>query len=401
MLKKNFKKYIYYSLSGFGAIALSIIFFFCIYRSKMFFEAISDFMSIIMPFIYGGVIAYLLSPLCSMVDARLVPVFNKKMKNAKKAEKTAGSISVLISMLVGIIVITGVFYLVIPQVVESVKTIVAEFPQNSKKTYVWFINFLNDHPDIEEIYDQFFSNYIQKSKMFSDEGLVGYLETFLTEVSAGVLGFAGFLKNMLIGGVAAVYFLAGRRKFCAQAKKIIYAAFNRDLGNMIIDEVRYTNSIFGGFIRGKLLDSLIIGILCFIVMSVFKWPYPVLISVIIGITNIIPFFGPFIGAIPTSLIILTVSPIQSLYFIIFVVILQQFDGNILGPRILGETTGLSGFWVLFSILLFGGLFGFVGMIIGVPTFAVIYKLFSQFINWRLRKNSLPEATNAYDRTDNI
>ncbi len=401
MLNKNLKKHIFLSLSGFGAIALSIVFFFCIYRSSTFFVAVKDFMNILMPFIYGGVIAYLLTPLCTTLDKKLIPFFQSKFKNEKRAHSMAKGISITVAMLVALFVITGVFYLVIPQVVESIMNIIADLPKNSQKAYDWCVGFLNEHPEFMDTFSQFSEDYLDSFSVWMKNDLIGYFQRIVTEVSSGVIGVAGFFKNLLIGCVAAVYLLSGRRKFCAQAKKVIFALLNVDRGNTFINEIRFTSGIFGGFIRGKLLDSLIIGILCFIVMSIFNWPYAVLVSVIIGITNVIPFFGPFIGAVPATIIILTVSPIQSVYFVIFVFILQQFDGNILGPRILGETTGLSGFWVLFSILLFGGLFGFVGMVIGVPAFAVIYRLFSQFISWQLRKKNLPETTAVYDRTEDM
>ena len=166
-------------------------------------------------------------------------------------------------------------------------------------------------------------------------------------------------------------------------------------------EARYIHKVFGGFIIGKIVDSIIIGILCFLGLSVMNMPYTLLVSVIVGVTNVIPFFGPFIGAIPSALLILLVSPIQCLYFLIFILVLQQFDGNILGPKILGDTTGISSFWVLFSILLFGGLLGFVGMIVGVPIFAVFYRLLGDFINGLLEKKDLPVQTSQYDNLETV
>ena len=203
------------------------------------------------------------------------------------------------------------------------------------------------------------------------------------------------MKNFLIGIIVAVYVLNCKTTFASQAKKIIYSIFNKKLGSAIIHEIRFVHQGFGGFIIGKLIDSLIIGILCYICLTLMKMPYTMLISVIIGITNIIPFFGPFIGAVPSFILLLLVSPMQSLYFIIFIFVLQQFDGNILGPKILGDSTGLSSFWVLFSILFFGGLMGFFGMIIGVPFFAVAYHLISQAVNKALQKKELSTNTDDY------
>ena len=182
---------------------------------------------------------------------------------------------------------------------------------------------------------------------------------------------------------------------------IIYGAFPLKIANKVIEECRFVHHVFGGFIIGKLLDSLIIGILCFILLTIMKMPYVLLVSVIVGVTNISPFFGPFIGAIPSAFLILLVSPRQCLYFIGLILLLQQFDGNILGPKILGDSTGVSSFWVLFSILLFGGLFGFVGMIIGVPTFAVFYRLTTELVTYLLGKKELSADISSYERLDYI
>jgi len=203
------------------------------------------------------------------------------------------------------------------------------------------------------------------------------------------------LKNILIGVIVMVYLLNIKGTLSAQGKKIIYSIFPVKTANQAIDEIRFVHRVFGGFITGKILDSLIIGILCFVLLNAMKMPYTLLVSVIVGVTNVIPFFGPFIGAIPSAFLILLVSPIKCLYFLIFILLLQQFDGNILGPKILGQSTGLPSFWVLFSILLFGGLFGFVGMIIAVPTFAVIYSVVSRLVNRSLTKKDLSLKTADY------
>lgn len=220
-------------------------------------------------------------------------------------------------------------------------------------------------------------------------------------LSTGLLGVVTVLKNSLIGLIVMVYFLNIKDTLSAQSKKIVYSLFPLKQANRIIEEVRFTHSVFGGFITGKLLDSLIIGVICFFCMRLLRMPYVLLVSVIIGVTNVIPFFGPFIGAIPSAFLILLVSPMKCLYFLLFVLVLQQFDGNILGPKILGESTGLPSFWVLFSILLFGGLLGFVGMVIAVPTFAVFYHLTSEYVNRCLEKKALSQSTDDYRDLDYI
>ncbi len=231
--------------------------------------------------------------------------------------------------------------------------------------------------------------------------LLPNMQVIVSGVSAGLISALVAVKNIVIGVFAAAYLMGNRKKFAAQGKKLIYSFVKVPVANGILDEINYINRVFGGFIDGKLLDSLIIGILCFIIMNFLNMPYSMLISVIVGVTNIIPFFGPFIGAIPSALIILTDSPIKCVYFLILILVLQQFDGNFLGPKILGDSTGLSSFWVLFSILLFGGLMGFVGMVIGVPTFAVIYDLIKKYSNWMLRKKKLATDTAVYEELSSI
>ena len=220
-------------------------------------------------------------------------------------------------------------------------------------------------------------------------------------VSSGVVLVVRAVFDILIGLIVMVYLLNMKEKLLAQAKMIIYGVFPLKIANKVIEEGRYVHQVFGGFIIGKLLDSLIIGLICFVLLGFANMPYVLLVSVIVGVTNVIPFFGPFIGAIPSAFLILLSDPMKCLYFLIFVLLLQQFDGNILGPKILGDSTGLSSFWVLFSILLFGGLMGFVGMIIGVPTFAVMYRLVTEFTTWRLGKKALSGNLNEYDRLNYI
>ena len=210
-----------------------------------------------------------------------------------------------------------------------------------------------------------------------------------------LMGFLILVKDLFIAIIVSVYLLARKDIFAAQSKKIVYSIFRTDIADLIVGEVRNAYKIMSGFINGKLLDSLLIGIICLVCCNIFKFPYPALIAVVIGVTNIIPFFGPFIGAIPCGLLIFLSNPLQAVYFAIFILALQQFDGNILGPKILGDSTGLASFWVLFSILLFGGLFGFAGMVLGVPVFAMIYSVISRLTAYSLRSRGLPQDTENY------
>ena len=193
--------------------------------------------------------------------------------------------------------------------------------------------------------------------------------------------------------------MADKEGFTAKAKMLTYAVFNTSHANFIIHSMRFTNKTFIGFFTGKILDSAIIGVLCYIGMSFLNMPYTLLISVIIGVTNVIPFFGPYLGAIPSIFLILLVDPMQAIYFAIFILILQQFDGNILGPKILGESTGLSSFLVIVAILIGGGIFGIPGMIIGVPVFAVLYAALEKLVHISLVYKKVPDQEQQYTNID--
>ncbi len=201
--------------------------------------------------------------------------------------------------------------------------------------------------------------------------------------------------NIVLGLIVSIYLLIDKEKFFAIGKKIVFAFFTEKKANRILELTHRSNSIFGNFLSGKILDSLIIGILTFIVLTITKMPYSLLISFIIGITNIIPFFGPFIGAIPSAIIILFVSPVKALWFVLIIFIIQQIDGNIIGPKILGDSLGISAFWILFSLLVGGKLFGLIGLIVGVPLFVLVYSIIKDIVENELAKKELPIETKEY------
>lgn len=227
-------------------------------------------------------------------------------------------------------------------------------------------------------------------------GLLSQINELMGNLTESVVILVGGIFDVIIGMIISFYFLFSKEMFVRQIKKCTYAMFSSRHANLVLHFATKTNEIFGGFIIGKLIDSAIIGVLCFIGLSILKMPYTLLVSVIVGVTNIIPFFGPYIGAIPSAILIMLEDPMKGIYFIIFVLILQQFDGNILGPKILGNSTGLSAFWVIVAILLGGGLFGFVGMVMGVPTFAVLYYMVGVIMKSRLEKKELPTESSYYD-----
>ena len=395
-MKPIVKKYIYSTISIVVAAILSILFFFMMYKIDSVAKVVNTIKNLLMPFIYGGVIAYLLTPLCNVVERRLLKAFNNALTDEKKAETWARRVSIAVAFTVAALVLGIFFRIVLPHVIDSVIAIGKILP-------VWIMQiagkvetFLLANPQINEpLLDAYDSAYESLGTFLDKENILQNIMTAATRLSSGISVVISVFKNVFIGLIAAIYMLATRRQFRAQGKKIIYGLFSPSLANEITDEFRFAHRTFLSFISGKVLDSAIIGVMAFIILNVMKMPYVVLLSVIIGVTNVIPFFGPFIGAIPCAFIVLMVSPLQCVYFVIFIFLLQQFDGNILGPKILGDSTGVSSFWVLFSILLFGGLWGFVGMIIAVPLFAVIYDIIAKVINYRLKKKELSTETSDY------
>lgn len=389
--KPHIKPYLYGMLAGFGAISLSILFFFLIYRFQGFGDAISKLTGILMPFIYGAVIAYLLKPVCNCVENFLRRLLPEKMGTA------ANMLAVTISLLFGILVVYALIMMIVPQLITSVTTLYYTARNNLNDFVDWASHqeIIASNQKLLDFIETSYDNLQDTLDNIVRTKLVPSMQSLLSGAALGVMSFVTFLKNIIIGVIVSVYLLASRKKFGQQCKMILYSLIKPRWADIILDEILYADKMFGGFINGKILDSAIIGVLCYIACLIFKFPSALLVSVIIGVTNVIPFFGPFIGAIPATLLILIQNPIKALWFVLFVLVLQQVDGNIIGPKILGNTTGLSSFWVLFAILLFGGLWGFVGMIIGVPLFAVIYDVLKKFVFHGLRRNEEMELVTTY------
>ena len=389
--KPHIKPYLYGMLAGFGAISLSIIFFFLIYRFDGFGNAISTLTDILMPFIYGAVIAYLLKPVCNTIEAFLRRFIPEKMKNLINA------LSVTFTILFGLLLIYALCMMIIPQLITSVTTLYYTAQANITKFMYWanHLEFIEKNEQIMELLNSAYAALNTNLDTWIKNTLLPSMQNILSGAALGVLNVVVVLKNLVIGIIVAVYMLASRKRFVQQGKMVLYSVVKPRWASLITEELKYADRMFGGFINGKILDSAIIGVLCYIGCLIFKFPSALLVSVIIGVTNVIPFFGPFIGAIPATLLILIQNPIKALWFVLFVLVLQQLDGNIIGPKILGNTTGLSSFWVLFAILLFGGLWGFAGMIVGVPLFAVIYDVIKKLVIHGLRRNEELDMLNTY------
>lgn len=372
-----------WGLTVFLVIVASILVFFAVYRFKAFSELVSVGMGIVTPFIYGLVFAYLLCPIYNFTTRNMYSTLRKRAKKPKRALSVSKGLATFVALLVFFIVITGFCWMIIPGLVDSIMHIVSILPDSMNQFIDWIDVKTVHYPQIQETLENWINRFTENVVKYVEEKMLPSYMEIATSISTGVFGVITILKNFFVGIIICAYFLNSKDLFAAQSKKLILATCNESRAEEILKGAAFTNKTFGGFINGKIIDSLIVGVICFAVMSIFGWEYPLLISCIIGITNIIPFFGPFIGAVPSALLILMVNPMQCIYFLIFILILQQVDGNIIGPKILGDSTGLSSFWVMFAILVGGGLFGFVGMIVGIPIFAVFYAYFARTIDRRL------------------
>lgn len=401
MKDDKYRRYIYWGVTAFLVIAASIALIFLIVKFDRVKAAGAMVAGILAPITYGAVLAYLLTPVYNRMRGFVVRGLTSKVENEKTRLGIARFAATVASIVVLTVIVVGLFAMLIPQLITSAMSIVEALPTSVYNLQLWLQKLLADNPDLEQQVMEYYGSAVEYLQNWVTNDMVPTLTRILSGLSSGLFTVLNALKNILIGVIVMVYLLNMKEKLITQAKMIVYSAFPLKPANKIIEEFRFVHHVFGGFIIGKLLDSLIIGIMSFVLLTWMKMPYVLLVSVIIGVTNVIPFFGPFIGAIPSAFLILLVSPVKCLYFIGFIFLLQQFDGNILGPKILGDSTGLSSFWVLFSILLFGGLFGFVGMIIGVPTFAVFYKIVTEVVTYLLGRKQLSADIEEYDGLESI
>lgn len=390
------KKYISIGIISFLVIAASICFYYLIFHGDRFSAKINTLMIIASPIIYGIVLAYLLTPVVNNIENKLlIPLFSKTSDMTTKKKKGIRFLSITITVILLILIINGFFSILIPNLISSIRSISNQFPYYVQNLTRFAEKYLEDNPSVEKIFVQILDTYSEEFNNFLNDSIITQMESLVKTVSLSLISVLKFLWNFIIGLIISIYVLASKETFSGQAKKIMYAVFSKKTANSLIKDFRFVSDTFIGFISGKIIDSAIIGVICFAGTSILEMPYALLVSVIVGVTNIIPFFGPYLGAIPSAIIILMVNPVKCLYFIIFILILQQIDGNLIGPKILGESTGLSGFWVIFSITIFGGLLGVPGMIIGVPFFAVLYALVRRIIDKLLIKKGMPVSTNNY------
>lgn len=391
------KKYLYWGLTSLFVVIGGILFYYVLFHNDNLSNVFHSFIKVSMPVIDGLILAYLITPVLNTMERKIIkPIYVKaKIPMNKKSQKRIRMLSILTTMVLILIIVYEFFAMIIPEIIRSIQSIIFQFPTYVSNLTVWITGLLENNPKLENIVTELFNKYSAMLTNFLNTSVLPRINDLIKTLSLSVIGFFKAMWNLIIGFIISIYILGSKETYAGQAKKIAYAFFDLPTANQIISNFRFIHTTFSGFIIGKIIDSAIIGVLCFICTSIIGTPYAILVSVVIGVTNIIPFFGPWLGGIPCAILILMVNPIQCLYFIILILIIQQFDGNILGPKILGDSTGLSGFWVIFAITIFGGIFGVLGMFVGVPIFAVLYAGFKALINKLLAKKSLPTETQPY------
>lgn len=387
------KRYLKIGIIGAAILASGILCAFVLFKMPVIISVLKGITEILKPFLYGVVFAYLLAPLCNKIEEKLFQIFPKAKT---KARRFICFIAIVISLCVAIAVIWLIIMMIIPQVWDSVMKIIQMVPQKLIVVNNWIEHMLENQPELQAYFEEFSSQAESNIDSLLNVDTIQKVQSIINSLSVQLFGVLGVVKNIFLGLLISAYLLGSRKLFGAQAGLILHGVFSDKWAKIIEEEIRYTDKMFNGFLVGKIIDSAIIGLLCFAGTSIMGFEAPAFISVIIGITNIIPFFGPFIGAIPCGLLLLLENPMHCLYFIIFIFVLQQLDGNVIGPKILGNTTGVSSFWVLFAILLFGGMWGVVGMVIGVPLFAVIYDIIRKLVYRGLRKHKRESMITDYE-----
>lgn len=384
------KKYNTIAMYVLLVVAISILLVICLFKFDGLLKILNFLISAAMPMIVGFVLAYALNPLMLYIEKYLKKILCKKKNRAKLVRV----ISLVLTFVLFLSVVFGLISVVAPEVVRSLANIIDSIPGALTRLQKWATNILEDYPKVLDVVKREINDVSKYIDSFSDD-IQPFLMNILDGVWVGVTGAFSYIKNFFLGLIVAIYLLLSKEKMQAQLKKSLMAVMSRPKCEKLFRISNDSNKIFSGFITGKIIDSIIIGLLCFIGVTIMNMPYKVMISVVIGVTNIIPFFGPFIGAIPCAFLVMLSEPKKVILFVIFIFLLQQLDGNVIGPTILGDSTGLPAFWVLFSILLGGGLFGFIGMLLGVPTFAVIYNLFKNYINGKLKSKNMSTITDDY------
>ena len=377
------KNYFYWGLTAFLTVCAVMVFYDTVFQGGVLLKLLRTLINALAPVLYGAAMAYLLAP--------VVNFFDRCAGRGEKGRPPHGLVragSILLTWAVVFFLLYLLFSIILPQLYLSLTTLVGNMQSYYNTVYGWIAQLLERYPGLLDTISSAIASYWDELRRWFTGTFLPQAQQTLLLLTSGVVSVLVFFKNFFVGVIVSVYLLALKENFALGARRLLYSCVSERTYRHTLRAVRKADVIFSGFVRGKLLDSLIIGALCFLGATVLKLPYTPLVSVIVGVTNIIPFFGPFIGAIPSAFLILLVSPVKCLYFIIFVIVLQQLDGNFIGPKILGGSTELPSFWVIVAILIGGGFFGVAGMFLGVPVFACLYAAVGYFSDKRLRKKGV-------------
>ena len=402
---KEWKKYTHLGLTLFLAACGALVFYDTFYKVGTLQSFLAKLTDILAPVLYGFAMAYLLAPIVNWLERVLTGGANRalKGKGLPVPNRWLRALSIFLTWAFVLFLIYLLLVMLIPQLVESITMLIDNAQLYYQQVYDWVNELLNAKSGVGSWATEMIDRYYDNALDLLEKNILPWAQALLTSLTggiwSGILGVVTFVKNFIIGIVVSIYMLAMKERSAARCAKLVYGVFTEERARLIVRGTRRVDRIFSGFVRGKLLDSLIIGILCFIGCSILGIPYTPLVSLIVGVTNVIPFFGPVLGAVPSAFLILLVSPLKCLYFVIFVFILQQLDGNVIGPRILGPSTGISSFWVVVAILVGGGFGGLMGMFLGVPICACLQALTRYIVNLRLQKRGMPVEAFAYVNRD--
>ena len=390
------KRYVQVGLTVFCTVCAILLFYDTLFGRRVLLTLGGKFLAAIAPILYGSFMAYMLAPMVDFFED-LSPQVKAAGARNRRAALAIRALSILLTWAVIGILLYLLASVLLPELYKSILQLVTNAELYYRTISGWVEHLLETNPALEQWVVTQMNTYYTDINTWLTKEVLPQAQTVMAAAAGGVVGVVSFLKNLLVGIIVSVYLLATKELCAAHARKVVYSLCPQDKIYWVLRGAHKVDDIFSGFVRGKLLDSLIIGILCFICCSILKFPYTPLVSVIVGVTNIIPFFGPFLGAIPSTFLILLVSPMKALYFVIFVLALQQLDGNVIGPKLLGDRTGLPSLWVIIAILVGGSFFGLPGMFFGVPVCACLYSAFTFFLEVRLREKDLPVDTAAYGK----
>lgn len=402
MKKKFDNKYIYAGITAFCVLMAALICAFLFFNFESVMGVIGKINSALMPIYIGLAIAYLLSPLVNIVERNVfIPLFRKLIKKRKIIRSVSRIISVAIVLIMALAVIFWLTMLVLPEVLDSMINLANSLPGYYHNLVETVQELGGKHPEIAQYLKETSETiYLQLISWMQNE-LIPTSTEILGSLSDGLINALGVLINVVIGIIISIYLMASKELFCAQAKRMLFSILPQKYAQMTLEIGKDVNRSFAKFFSGKIIDSIIVAIITFIALNIADIPYTALISVLIGVTNVIPFFGQYIGAIPSAFLVFLVSPVKGIVFVVLIIVILQVDGNIIGPKIIGESIGLGSFWILFAILVFGSLFGVIGMICAVPVFAVVYKTIKNWSARRLKNKGLPQDTASYRRMGRI